>query len=580
MGRKRGGALVSIANVARIHAVLIPSAFSLIVMAIWLPLEIREFELQGSRYRESYLETRRELLQKVVDQFARTAPSLVAEALASGNPDPTAIAKTRLIRLIGSVRYPNDGSAWAFATDGTMIVNPLFPRQSRPEWYASGGLFDARDPRLAGLVHGMVNLATTTGAGFLECPWGQTRKLCYVRLIPQWNWVVGAGVSLDDIDAAVAANQRSLRVSVAVQAAATAVMLVAALVLSWIGLRAFSRRISGSLGHFQSFFESAARDRRPIDAALVRYSELGRIADFANAMIASQRDADRRVEQSEDQLRQKQKMEAVGRVAGVVAHDFNNMLTAILGYSETLLSSESLDAGALQAAREIQKTARLAGTLTRQLLSFSRKQPSKLCAVNLNDLVFAMSSMLQQMLGEKIQLSTRLEPSLGPIRADPTQIQQVVINLAVNSRDAMPTGGHILIESENWTPSSPEQLARAGSHSAFVRLSLSDSGCGMDESVKKRLFEPFFTTKPPGKGTGLGLSIVYAVVTQAGGFLEVESSPGKGTTTRAYFPCNGNPPVGPSSSGGESEREPVKTGSDADPALLAPRDGYPLAFLG
>jgi len=187
--------------------------------------------------------------------------------------------------------------------------------------------------------------------------------------------------------------------------------------------------------------------------------------------------------------------------------------------------------------------------------------------------------MLQKMLGETIELRARLEPSLALIRADPAQIQQVVMNLAVNSRDAMPTGGQILIESDNWTPSSPEELARAGAQGPFVRLSLSDSGCGMDESVKKRLFEPFFTTKAPGKGTGLGLSIVYGVVTQAGGFLEVESSPGKGTTTKAYFPSLECPPAGPSSCGSGSERALEEGASEPDFALLVPRAGHPLAYL-
>jgi two-component system, cell cycle sensor histidine kinase and response regulator CckA len=239
----------------------------------------------------------------------------------------------------------------------------------------------------------------------------------------------------------------------------------------------------------------------------------------------------------EGQLRQSQKIEAVGQLAGGIAHDFNNLLTAITGYSELLLE----DLGAQDPRRldveEIRKAAWRAASLTQQLLAFSRKQVLQPQIIDLNHVVANAENLLRRLIGEHITLRTSLDPALGATTADPAQLDQVIVNLAVNARDAMPQGGQLLIETRNVDMDAAYAAAHAGvAAGPYVLLAVSDTGVGMDEATKARLFEPFFTTKAPGKGTGLGLSTVYGIVKQTGGFTWVYSEPGKGATFKIYLP--------------------------------------------
>jgi two-component system, cell cycle sensor histidine kinase and response regulator CckA len=234
---------------------------------------------------------------------------------------------------------------------------------------------------------------------------------------------------------------------------------------------------------------------------------------------------------------QAQKMEAIGRFAGGIAHDFNNLLTVIGGYCD--LAREDLPEGGpvKQKIDEISRAARQAAALTARLLAFSRKQVMVPRVLELNGLVTAEENILARLLGEDIQLVTSLRSEAGNIRADPGQVEQVLMNLAVNSRDAMPHGGRLTIETANVELNE----ADARSHpelrlGAFVMLAVRDTGCGMDSSTRARVFEPFFTTKDVGKGTGLGLATVYGIVQQSGGHINLESEPGLGTTFRIYFP--------------------------------------------
>jgi PAS domain S-box-containing protein len=239
----------------------------------------------------------------------------------------------------------------------------------------------------------------------------------------------------------------------------------------------------------------------------------------------------------EEQLRQSQKMEAVGRLAGGVAHDFNNLLTAILGASDQVL--EQLPAGSTlrEDARDIQLAARKAAALTRQLLTFSRKQVVVPKVVALDELVAGLVQMLQRLIGEDVQLVARHGPAVGNVRADPGQLEQVVVNLVVNARDAMPEGGRITLETADFELGPQEARAQIGVRPGrYVMLAVSDTGCGMSAEVLSHLFEPFFTTKGPGKGTGLGLSTIYGIVKQAGGHVRVESAVGAGSTFRVYLP--------------------------------------------
>jgi CheY-like chemotaxis protein/two-component sensor histidine kinase len=242
----------------------------------------------------------------------------------------------------------------------------------------------------------------------------------------------------------------------------------------------------------------------------------------------------------EEQLRQAQKMEAVGQLAGGVAHDFNNLLTVIKTYSEFMLEQIE-DSNPLRAdALEIQKAAGRAAALTRQLLAFSRKQVLLPRAIDVNEIVQGMDAMLRRLLGEDIRIELHTATRLGAVKADSSQLEQVVMNLAVNARDAMPQGGTITIETSNVQLTESMRSGHGVIPGPYVSLMVRDSGCGMDKTTRARVFEPFFTTKELGRGTGLGLSMVYGIVKQSEGYIWCESTEGVGTTFTVLLPRVGD----------------------------------------
>lgn len=239
----------------------------------------------------------------------------------------------------------------------------------------------------------------------------------------------------------------------------------------------------------------------------------------------------------EEQLRQSQKLESVGRLAGGIAHDFNNMLTAINGYSELTLRKLEADNPLRRNIEEIKKAGERSALLTHQLLAFSRRQVLKPVVLDLNDAVTDTIRLLQRLIGEDVELVTELNPKTGRVNVDPGQLSQIIVNLAVNARDAMPHGGKLTIGTSNVFLMPDEAKLKVGIlPGAYVALSISDTGCGIDEKNRQHIFEPFFTTKEPGKGTGLGLATVYGIVQQSGGNIEIDSIVEVGTTFRIYLP--------------------------------------------
>jgi two-component system cell cycle sensor histidine kinase/response regulator CckA len=282
------------------------------------------------------------------------------------------------------------------------------------------------------------------------------------------------------------------------------------------------------------------RDGSIIEVEITSHSLLfaGRRAELILANEVTERNRlEAALLSSEEQLRQSQKLEAIGQLAGGVAHDFNNLLTAINGYSALALRRVGPDHAISSYLEEIKKAGDRAANLTRQLLAFGRKQLLQPLAINLNDIVGDMIKLLKRLIGEHIQLVTVPGADLKQIKADPGQLEQVLVNLVVNARDAMPRGGTVTIETANTTLDGAYASKHVGvTPGEYVMLAISDTGTGMDQDTRLRVFEPFFTTKEKGKGTGLGLSTVYGIVRQSGGNVWVYSELGKGTTFKVYLP--------------------------------------------
>jgi len=325
---------------------------------------------------------------------------------------------------------------------------------------------------------------------------------------------------------------------------------VATLVVTLAGSFALSRRLTRPLTHLAEVAGEIATgnwarevpvDRGTSEARIMAtaFNDMTRTlrhwhheatsqADRVQEAYDNYRTAHNVLQEREEQLRQAQKMEAIGRLAGGVAHDFNNLLTAILGYADFLV--EDVPKECRPDVENIQKAGRTAVALTRQLLAFSRQQVVQPEVVDVNIVVSNTEKLLRRLLREDIQMTLQLQPDLPRIKADPGQIEQIVLNLAVNARDAMPEGGMLVIQTSSRGGAAMKSAPR-------VVLTVTDTGCGMDDAIKARIFEPFFTTKPFGKGTGLGLATVYGIVEQSQGTIEVETAPDQGSTFRILLPA-------------------------------------------
>ena len=472
--------------------------------------------------------------------------------------DMKAEIQNEVIQWIDHLRFSEVGYIWIHGTDLNMIVHPFYSRDTYPEWYRKGGLGEYADPDGKHLFVEMRDVCLERGSGFVSYLWakpnqeGVYRKLSYVELIDDWGWIVGAGIYIDDLENAIQQNNRTLDVYIRKDLIRLLSIVAFIILLSLILTRLFHIKITGAFRMFNEYFRNAALSKKSFDPSGLLFLEFQEMARYVNNMVDDRRAADEKLKISQEQLRQAQKMEAIGRLAGGIAHDFSNLLMAIIGYAEMMLWNPELDKKVRAAMEEIQKAAERASSLTHQLLAFSRKQILQPVILNLNNLVADLDRMLRRIIGEDIDLVTDLNPGIGLIEADQVQIEQVILNLAVNARDAMPEGGAVRISTRNvilderfcaeHVPTEP---------GSYVVLEFSDTGIGMGADIKEHLFEPFFTTKESGKGTGLGLSTVYGIVKQSGGYIWVQSEPGRGATFSIYFPL-----IGKQDSKKEGQKEP------------------------
>jgi len=362
------------------------------------------------------------------------------------------------------------------------------------------------------------------------------------------DFIVGRAelvVDLQDLEYQVASHVWQLQVVL------TGLLFLVALVLVlW-----FYRLAIHPLRLIDEKLRNLIAGREIVSAEFKAADEFVRLNDSVDALASAVR-LEERQRELELQLQQSQKLEAIGRLAGGVAHDFNNLLTVILGYAETLVDDPRLDAAARNGAEQIVSAGERASALTRQLLVFSRKQVLRSSVVNPVEVFAGMEEMLERLIGELVEVSFQVVEPVGMVKIDSNQLEQVLMNLAVNARDAVGPGGHLRLRlfqtGSDSGADSVEPLPEAVAPGNYVVLSVQDDGAGMDAETQSRVFEPFFTTKESGEGTGLGLAMVYGIVTQSGGHIDIQSSPGRGTTFRIYLPVTE----------GELEAETKGRGSD------------------
>ncbi|CAN5800788.1 hypothetical protein BH20VER1_BH20VER1_15070 [soil metagenome] len=450
-------------------------------------------------------------------------------------------AEKPLVHFFAKIAHGSSGESVIEIRGGTIHPSKDFERQTQPAGYFfAGRLWNKPALEEMSMFSGnevlLANPASRASENYND---EQNGLIGFSRPLHSWDGQAIAHLVVRNESPIVRQLNRSserLRLSIMIFAVVLLCLLTASLML-WV-----SRPLRLTMESLQR------NDPEPIAGMVSDNSEFGELArtiqkffeqrDNLFREMEERRATEEALRKSEEELRQSQKMEAVGRLAGGISHDFNNLLTAIIGYAELINEREGTEKAVRQHADLIRKAGEQAATLTKQLLAFSRKQLLQPKVIDLNHLVVDMEKLLRRVIGERFQLKTIPEAEIGTVMADPTQIEQVILNLGVNARDAMPAGGSLVIRTANvhldkWTA---PQISTSLAEGDYVELSVTDSGFGMDEDTKSRIFEPFFTTKGPGKGTGLGLATVYGIVRQTGGGIAVESEVGKGSTFRIYLP--------------------------------------------
>ncbi len=442
-------------------------------------------------------------------------------------------AKEQIIAGLSSVIFNKEGYLFAGTYEGVSLLGPAKGKNMINQTDLDGKY----------IVRELI-AAAKRGGGFVQYVMPdlggnrQADKMSYVMGVPDWGWYVGGGYYMSEIETEIAGRQselgRQIRNRIIFIVSFVLALSLAAVLIS----RILTRRLVQELDVFKRFFQQAAETDQPVALQSLNIPEFIELAQAANVMIHKRQKAKLEKEQIEDQLLQSQKMEAVGTLAGGVAHDFNNLLAIISGYTELAINNSVQGVSSSYELEQVQKAAMRGKDLVRQILTFSHHTEPDLKPMNINHVVSLTVKILERILPKMITIDVSIQPDVWPIMGDANQVEQVLLNLGGNAKDAMPEGGRLVIETMNLELGSDivktQPEAQPGK---YVLLRVADNGVGMDEETQKHVFEPFFTTKEVGKGTGLGLSTVFGIVKAHGGHLSCNSQPGRGMEINIYWPA-------------------------------------------
>ena len=445
-------------------------------------------------------------------------------------------AQARAKESIRSIRFGKnrDGYLWINDLEPKMLMHPIYPDLD------DKNLADFKDQNGKQFFMEMTKVGKENGEGFVNYVWPKAEgekpspKISYVKLYKPWGWIIGSGIYLDDVMATVWKIVTGVGI----------LLVVISIVVTTTTFIVGGGFISGPVKEYgqlmQGFSSAIAKGKSDVSGRLsVRSTdEIGRLAADINTVLDAYGQNISEQRKLQQQLLQAQKMEAVGQLAGGVAHDFNNILTAIMGYGSLLQMKINGDSCLNDYVKQILDGADRAAEVTKSLLAFSRKQIINPRPVDLNDVVRGIEKLLSRLIGEDIEITTTLSSKEVVSMVDTGQIEQVLMNLTTNARDAMPNGGRLFLQTEVVELDDISvQSYGYGEPGIYAVLSVSDTGIGINQEVKEKIFEPFFTTKETGKGTGLGLAMVYGIIKQHGGYINVYSEPSNGTTFKIYLPA-------------------------------------------
>jgi signal transduction histidine kinase/FixJ family two-component response regulator len=501
--------------------------------------------------------------------FVRRFEALGWVICASGcTRDIDGMLKRQALSYIASAHFGEDGRAFAGRLDGS---------EAPPVAAGESGVADAGLPA-GGLAPRLAEVARQGGGPTLAYdaqgpgPGRAASRLAFVLPVPEWDWYVGAEISVSDVDQQVREREKTPRRNLTLSMCVTAGAGLAVALIGLAGGVCFSRALAREAQVFGGWFRQARTAMQEIDVEELHFTEFRELAEDANAMVRTRRQADKRQRELEEALQQNQRLESIGVLAGGIAHGFNNLLAAILGYGELALRKVPDDSPARSDLANILVAAERARDLVRQILSFSRRAPLDFRPVALRPLLEEAVRLLRATIPTRIEIRYAEEGDNPVAFADAAQIHQVILNLCANAQHAMKEEGGVLelsLDTEHIDASRARQLG-CFAPGLYGRLTVRDNGCGMDQGTMSKVFEPFFTTKGPGEGTGLGLSFSHGVVTSHGGTMTLESRVGQGTTFCVYLPCvelTDDVPIGPTEVFAPARPVSVLLVDD-DPALL------------